>query len=455
MARIRSTYVCGECGGEQARWLGRCPDCGAFATLVEQAPASEDARSGARRKGAAAGVVVPLGSVETTAAARIGTGIAELDRVLGGGLVPGSIVLLGGEPGVGKSSLTAAMLGAIGAQRPVLLVAGEESPEQVRLRAERIGATAGVGVLAETELETVCATIEATAPEVCVVDSIQTLWDEQLSAAPGSVSQVRESAARLQRLAKARNICIVLIGHVTKEGVVAGPRVLEHLVDVVLMFEGDALRSLRVLRAQKNRFGATDEIGLFEMSDRGLISVTDASRLHDRADLDRPGSCTFVAMEGTRPLTIDVQALVAPSELAMPRRLASGFDRNRLSLLLAVLARHGGLGLGQHDVFVNVAGGVRVDEPAADLAVALALASAARGVALGPVCAFGEIALTGRLRPVTQPERRLGEAARLGLEIAIVPEGAPDGPLRVHHAATVLAACEIALGVQEDALVPF
>jgi len=455
MARPRSTYVCSECGGEQSRWHGRCPDCGSFATLVEQAPASDDARSGARRQGAKPGVVVPLASVETSAATRIGTGIPELDRVLGGGLVPGSLVLLGGEPGVGKSSLTAAMLGAIGARRPVLLVAGEESPEQVRLRAERLGATAGVGVLAETELETVCATIEATAPEVCVVDSIQTLWDEQIAAAPGSVAQVRESAARLQRLAKARGVCIVLIGHVTKEGAVAGPRVLEHLVDVVLMFEGDALRSLRVLRAQKNRFGATDEIGLFEMSDRGLVSVTDASRLHDRADLDRPGSCTFVAMEGTRPLTIDVQALVAPSELAMPRRLASGFDRNRLSLLLAVLARHGGLGLGQHDVFVNVAGGVRVDEPAADLAVALALVSAARGVALGPVCAFGEIALTGRLRPVTQPERRLGEAARLGLEIAIVPEGAPDGPLRVRHAATLRAACELALGVPDEELVPF
>ena len=455
MARSRSTYVCSECGGEQARWHGRCPDCGSFATLVEQAPASGDARSGARRQGAKPGLVVPLASVETSAAARIGTGVAELDRVLGGGLVPGSLVLLGGEPGVGKSSLTAAMLGAIGAQRPVLLIAGEESPEQVRLRAERLGATAGVGVLAETELETVCATIEATAPEVCVVDSIQTLWDEQLAAAPGSVAQVRESAARLQRLAKARGVCIVLIGHVTKEGAVAGPRVLEHLVDVVLMFEGDALRSLRVLRAQKNRFGATDEIGLFEMSDRGLVSVTDASRLHDRADLDRPGSCTFVAMEGTRPLTIDVQALVAPSELAMPRRLTSGFDRNRLSLLLAVLARHGSLGLGQHDVFVNVAGGVRVDEPAADLAVALALVSAARGVALGPVCAFGEIALTGRLRPVTQPERRLGEAARLGLELAIVPEGGPEGPLRVRHAATLRAACELALGVPDDELVPF
>jgi DNA repair protein RadA/Sms len=316
------------------------------------------------------------------------------------------------------------MLGAIGAQRPVLLIAGEESPEQVRLRAERLGATAGVGVLAETELETVCATIEATAPEVCVVDSIQTLWDEQLAAAPGSVAQVRESAARLQRLAKARGVCIVLIGHVTKEGAVAGPRVLEHLVDVVLMFEGDALRSLRVLRAQKNRFGATDEIGLFEMSDRGLVSVTDASRLHDRADLDRPGSCTFVAMEGTRPLTIDVQALVAPSELAMPRRLTSGFDRNRLSLLLAVLARHGSLGLGQHDVFVNVAGGVRIDEPGADLAVALAIASAARATPLREgLAAFGELGLTGRLRAAAQADRRLEECAKLGIATVVAPEG--------------------------------
>src|SRR4051794_34790828 len=456
MSRAAKTvYSCSACGRTEPRWLGQCPGCAGWSTLVEERAAGEGRRAAGPRRRASARPVVALRDVELQQADRMQTGIAELDRVLGGGLVPGSIVLLGGEPGVGKSSLTAAMLGAIGAQRPVLLVAGEESPEQVRLRAERIGATTGVGVLAETELETVCATIEATAPEVCVIDSIQTLWDEQLSAAPGSVSQVRESAARLQRLAKSRNICIVLIGHVTKEGVVAGPRVLEHLVDVVLMFEGDALRSLRVLRAQKNRFGATDEIGLFEMSDRGLVSVTDASRLHDRADLDRPGSCTFVAMEGTRPLTIDVQALVAPSELAMPRRLASGFDRNRLSLLLAVLARHGGLALGQHDVFVNVAGGVRVDEPAADLAVALALVSAARGVALGPVCAFGEIALTGRLRPVTQPERRLAEAGRLGLEVAIVPEGAPDGPLRVRHAATVAAASELALGVADEALVPF
>ena len=380
MARLRSTYVCGECGGEQSRWLGRCPDCGALRrwSSRRRAPTTHAA---ARAAGRRTRLVVPLASVETSAAERIGTGIAELDRVLGGGLVPGSLVLLGGEPGVGKSSLTAAMLGAIGAQRPVLLVAGEESPEQVRLRAERIGATAGVGVLAETELETVCATIEA----VGAGGLRRRLDPDALGRAALGGAGIGLAGARVGRAAAAPGQGQEHLHRPDRARDEGGrrrrPAVLEHLVDVVLMFEGDALRSLRVLRAQKNRFGATDEIGLFEMSDRGLISVTDASRLHDRADLDRPGSCTFVAMEGTRPLTIDVQALVAPSELAMPRRLASGFDRNRLSLLLAVLARHGGLGLGQHDVFVNVAGGVRVDEPAADLAVALALVSAARGVA--------------------------------------------------------------------------
>ena len=303
MARIRSTYVCGECGGEQARWFGRCPDCGAFATLVEQAPASEDARSGARRKGAAAGVVVPLASVETTAAARIGTGIAELDRVLGGGLVPGSIVLLGGEPGrrqvepdgghARRDRRPAA--GAAGGRRGV---AGAGAAARRAHRRDRRASACWPRPSSRRSARR----SRRRLPRSASSTRSRRSGTSSSRAAPGSVSQVRESAARLQRLAKARNICIVLIGHVTKEGVVAGPRVLEHLVDVVLMFEGDALRSLRVLRAQKNRFGATDEIGLFEMSDRGLVSVTDASRLHDRADLDRPGSCTFVAMEGTRPL---------------------------------------------------------------------------------------------------------------------------------------------------------
>ena len=439
MAKVRSIYVCSECGHQTPRWLGRCPGCSAWSTLVEERSDPVDVRSGVTRVAAAARVVA-LSDVALESANRIGTGIDELDRVLGGGLVPGSLVLLGGEPGVGKSSLTAAMLAHLGATREVLLVTGEESPAQVRLRAERLGATRGVGVLAETELEVVCATIEAHHPSVCVIDSIQTLWAQELGSAPGSVAQVRESAARLLRLAKEHEIAIVLVGHVTKEGAVAGPRVLEHLVDVTLMFEGEPLHALRVLRAQKNRFGATDEVGLFEMTSRGLVSVDDASRLHDGSDLERPGACALVALEGTRPLVLDVQALVSESDLVMPRRLASGFDRNRLSLILAVLGRHAGLGLGKHDVFVNVSGGVRVDEPAADLAVALAIASAARGVPLGPVCAFGEIALTGRLRTVPQSERRMSEAARLGLRGAIVPEGTADGALPAQRAATISAA---------------
>src|SRR5690349_1196659 len=440
----RTVFTCSACGRSEPRWLGRCPGCDGWSTLVEEVAPSVDARATRPQRSAAARRVVPLSEVSLEQADRLKTGIPELDRVLGGGLVPGSLVLLGGEPGVGKSSLTAAMLARLGRERRVLLVSGEESPAQVRLRAERLGATQGVSVLAETELDAVCATIEAEAPDVCVVDSVQTLWAEELGSAPGSVAQVREAASRLLRLAKSRGVTILLVGHVTKEGTVAGPRVLEHLVDVVLMFEGDALRFLRVLRAHKNRFGATDEIGLFEMTGRGLVSVSDPARLYDRSDGDRPGSCTLVAIEGTRPLVLDVQALVAPSELAMPRRLASGFDRNRLSLLLAVLARHARLGLGQSDVFVNVAGGVRVDEPAADLAVVLALASAARGVPLGATCAFGEVALTGRLRPVSQPERRLAEARRLGLRRAVVPAGTQGSGAQIVDVATVadaLAAC--------------
>jgi DNA repair protein RadA/Sms len=432
--------VCSDCGRSEPRWLGRCPGCGAWSTLLEEAPPSDDARAGTPARAAAPGRIVELAEVALDAADRIVTGIPELDRVLGGGLVAGSLVLLGGEPGIGKSSLTAAMLARLAATRRVLLVTGEESPAQVRLRAERLGASSGVRVLAETELETVCATLEADAPEVVVVDSVQTLWASELGSAPGSVAQVREAASRLLRLAKQRRITVVLIGHVTKEGAVAGPRVLEHLVDVTLMFEGDGLRALRVLRAQKNRFGATDEVGLFEMTGAGLVSVDDAGLLYDRADADAPGSCAIVSIEGTRPLVLEVQALVAPSELALPRRLASGFDRNRLSLLLAVLARTARFGLAQHDVFVNVAGGVRVGEPAADLAVCLALASAACGLPLGPTCALGEVALTGRLRAVSQPERRLAEASRLGLGRVVAPEGTPDGPLRVLRAATLVEA---------------
>jgi DNA repair protein RadA/Sms len=442
MARpLKTVFVCSECGRSEPRWLGQCPGCESWSTLAEErAPqASAPGRSAAA---GLAGRVVPLGDVPLEQANRLRTGIGELDRVLGGGLVPGSIVLLAGEPGIGKSSLTAALLARLAGRAKVLLIAGEESPAQVRLRAERLGAVEGVGVLAETSLEAVCATIAAEGPDVCVVDSVQSLWSEELGSAPGTVSQVREAAARLQRLAKDRNIAIVLVGHVTKDGTVAGPRVLEHLVDATLVLEGDPVRFLRVLRAFKNRFGSTDEIGLFEMSAAGLVEVPDGSGLSDRADARRPGSCTLLALEGSRVLALDVQALVAPSELAQPRRLASGFDRNRLSLLLAVMARHGGLGLGQHDVFVNVAGGVRVEEPAADLAVVLALASAARGVPLGHTCAFGEVALTGRLRRVAQPERRLHEAARLGLERALVPSGTPNGELEAVAVSSVRSAID-------------
>ena len=443
MAKLKSNYVCSECGGQTPRWLGRCPSCSAWSSLVEERSESSDTRSRPTARNVAPGRVIALADVEMESTGRIKTGIPEFDRVLGGGLVPGSLVLLGGEPGVGKSSLTAAMLSNLGADHDVLLVSGEESPAQVRLRAERLGAMKGVGILAETELAVVCSTIEAVKPSVCVIDSIQTVWAEELGSAPGSVAQVRESAGRLLRLAKSQGVAIVLVGHVTKDGTVAGPRVLEHLVDVTLMFEGEPLHALRVLRAQKNRFGATDEVGLFEMTSRGLQSVDDASRLHDGSDLDRPGACALVAIEGTRPLVLDVQALVSDSDLVMPRRLASGFDRNRLSLILAVLSRHANIGLGKQDVFINVAGGVRVDEPAADLAVALALASATCGVALGPVCAFGEIALTGRLRPVPQSERRLSEAARLGLTSGIVPTGTTKGALQVSEVGTLAEAMEI------------
>src|SRR6195952_747265 len=455
MARPPKTvFVCSECGRSEPRWLGQCPGCEAWSTLAEErAPQpSAPGRAAAPRL---AGRVVPLSDVPLEQANRLRTGIGELDRVLGGGLVPGSIVLLAGEPGIGKSSLTAALLAKLAGRLNVLLIAGEESPAQVRLRAERLGAVAGGGVFWKTSREAVCATIAAEAPDVCVVDSVQSLWSEELGSAPGTVSQVREAAARLQGIAKDRGIAIVLVGHVTKDGTVAAPRVLEHLVDATLVLEGDPVRFLRVLRAFKNRFGSTDEIGLFEMSAAGLVEVPDGSGLSDPAHARRPGSCTLLALEGSRVLALDVQALVAPSELAQPRRLASGFDRNRLSLLLAVMARHGGLGLGQHDVFVNVAGGVRVEEPAADLAVVLALASAARGVPLGHTCAFGEVALTGRLRRVAQPERRLHEAARLGLERAIVPTGTPNGELPATAAATVRAAIDAVAAADDSTPLPW
>ncbi len=363
---------------------------------------------------------------------RMSTGIGELDRVLGGGLVPGSLVLLGGSPGIGKSTLTNMALGHLLKDgHRTLYVSGEESAEQVRLRAERLNLDPAhpsnpaleVPILAETDLDAVLDTLAAEAPEVCVIDSVQTLNAADCSGAPGSVGQVREVAARIMALAKARGVAVILVGHVTKDGALAGPRVLEHLVDCVLQFEGERERPYRELRALKNRFGSTNEAGLFEMRQGGLVEVLDASARFVAEATRAPGSVVLAAMEGSRPLLVEVQALVAPSELEQPRRVVSGLDRNRLALVLAILHRHGGVGTGGADVFVNVVGGVRVDEPGCDLAVALAVASASRGVPLrgAPRACFGELGLTGELRWVGHPERRLEEAAKHGLGGVIAP----------------------------------
>jgi DNA repair protein RadA/Sms len=391
---------------------------------------------------------VALADVQSPRIPRLRTGIGELDRVLGGGLVPGSLVLLGGSPGIGKSTLTSMALGNLeGAGHRTLYVSGEESPAQIRLRAERLpGPALQVPVLAETDLDTVLATIDAERPDVCVVDSVQTLVAGDLTGAAGSVGQVREVADRITRLAKARGIAVLLVGHVTKEGSLAGPRVLEHLVDCVLQFEGERERTYRTLRALKNRFGSTNDVGVFEMKQGGLVEVADASARFVGEATRAPGSVVLAAMEGSRPLLVEVQALVSPSELVPPRRVANGIDRNRLALVLAVLGRHAGVAVGGADVFVNVAGGVRVDEPGADLAVALAVAGAHRGVAAvsgeRPLACFGEIGLTGELRSVAHPDRRLAEAAKFGLGRAIAPQDSGAGAI---EAATLREALRAAL----------
>jgi DNA repair protein RadA/Sms len=427
MSRSAMVFLCAACGHETPKWHGRCPGCGEWNTIVEEARTRPEGRT---RKAAHALRPVPLGQVEAPAVARLGTGIGELDRVLGGGLVPGSLVLIGGSPGIGKSTLTTTALGNFSAAgRRVLYVSGEESAAQVRLRAERLGEAAlRVPVVAETDADRVIATIAAEPPDVCVVDSIQVLHDAAVAGSPGSVGQVREVAGRLMRAAKERGTAVVLVGHVTKEGSLAGPRVLEHLVDCVLSFEGERERTYRTLRALKNRFGSTNETGVFEMREDGLAEVEDASRRFVSEATRGPGSVVLCAMEGSRPLLVEVQALVAPTELVPPRRIANGVDRNRLALVLAVLGRHAGISLGSSDVFVSVAGGVRVDEPGADLAVALAVASAAKGMAptAAPLAAFGELGLTGEVRHVAHPDRRLAEARKFGLTDVVHP-GAIDG----------------------------
>jgi DNA repair protein RadA/Sms len=441
MAKPAVQYACTDCGYTAGRWFGKCPGCSAFGTLVEEVVGKVVAGKAPPKP------LLRLVDVEAEEATRFTTGVPELDRVLGGGIVPASLVLVGGEPGVGKSTLLLTALRAMSSERRTLLITGEESVAQVKLRAERLGGAANVEVLAETELDTVCETLQTERPDVCVIDSVQTLYSAELGSAPGSVAQVREAAARLLRVSKENGVATVLVGHVTKDGSVAGPRVLEHLVDCVLQFEGDRYRAHRVLRAVKNRFGSTNEIGVFEMTGAGLTGVPDPSEVFGRTVDGEPGAAVACALEGTRPILLEVQALVAQSDLAMPRRVATGVDPKRLAMIVAVLARHAGIALGQADVFVNVAGGVRIDEPGADLAVALAIASAARRLPVRPsTAAFGEIGLTGRLREATQAERRLEECSKLGLAAVVAPTGTPSaGKIRVTQAETLRHAIKAGL----------
>ena len=430
MAKSKTAYVCSECGADHNKWQGQCGECGAWNTLSEIVvePANA-AKANARAMGYAGRVdaarIVDLKQVGQAEEVRVGTGIGELDRVLGGGLVEGSVVLVGGDPGIGKSTLLLQALAAMGRRLPALYVTGEESLAQVAGRATRLGLDVeGVQALAETGVEKILAQAAQAKPKLIVADSVQTLWSELLTAAPGSVSQVRESAARLVRYAKETGTSVFLVGHVTKEGGIAGPRVLEHMVDAVLYFEGEAGSRFRVLRAFKNRFGAVNELGVFAMSDKGLKEVPNPSAIFlSGANGPTPGSAVMVTREGTRPLLVEVQALVDQSPLANPRRVTLGLEQNRLAMLLAVLHRHGGVGVYDQDVFVNVVGGIRVQETAADLPVLLAVLSSLRDRPLpDKTVAFGEVGLSGEIRPVPNGEERLKEAATHGFRRAIVPK---------------------------------
>ncbi len=443
MAKPQTVYVCSECGGKSAKWQGQCPHCQAWNTLVETVERSADAaRPGARHGAATAQFAgrggltassgpVLLTDVQAERHAHRSSGIDELDRVLGGGLVPGGVLLLGGDPGIGKSTLLLQVLANLSAELPVLYVSGEESAAQVALRAQRLGLKdAPVRLMAETQLEVVLDVLAAERPTVAVIDSIQTVYTEALSSAPGSVSQVRECAAQLTRAAKASGITLVLVGHVTKEGALAGPRVLEHMVDTVLYFEGDTQSRFRLIRAIKNRFGAVNELGVFAMTEHGLKGVSNPSAIFLSTHAEPvPGTCVLATLEGTRPLLVEVQALVDSAAAPSPRRLSVGLDAARLAMLLAVLHRHAGVASGDQDVFVNAVGGVRITEPAADLAVLLAIQSSLRNRPLPRgLLAFGEVGLAGEIRPAPRGQERLREAAKLGFSAAIIPAAnAPKG----------------------------
>ena len=448
-------FACAECGNESPKWFGRCPHCGAW-NSAREAPErrGREASAGAGYSGVAS-APVRLEELEPGVEDRWTSGIGELDRVLGGGLVPGSLVLIGGDPGIGKSTLALQLAAALeGAGRSVLYVSGEESPRQTKMRAERIALRDGASNLwiqSEIDLEAILGEVERLRPSLLVVDSIQTLYLSSLDAAPGSVTQVRECGLRLLRAAKERDMPVLLIGHVTKDGAVAGPRTLEHMVDAVLYLEGDRHHEYRILSAAKNRFGSTHEIGVFEMRGDGLAEVENPSErlMRDRGE-SVSGSAVVASIEGSRPLLVEVQALVAPTHFANPQRVAQGVDPRRLAVVIAVLEKRSGVSLAGADVFVNVAGGIRLEEPAADLALALALASSFRDRPLAAdLVAIGEVGLGGELRPVPQVERRLAEARRLGFRAAVVPRrSAPEGDQGIIAAATLAEAIERVLGAE-------
>lgn len=425
MAKLRSKYVCQSCAYESPRWLGRCPNCGEWNTFVEELAQSR--RAGTARKGIKDTTIkaVALSDVDTVDDQRIPTSITEFDRVLGGGIVPGSVILLGGDPGIGKSTLMMQLAAEL-KKHIVLYISGEESAKQIKLRAERLGVKSADKflILAETNVDVVAEVVERAAPDIIIVDSIQTMFRPDLESSAGSVAQVRESTALFMRLAKAKSIPIFLVGHVTKEGIIAGPKVIEHMVDTVLQFEGERHYAYRILRAMKNRFGSTNEIGIFEMRDSGLQEVKNPSEVFlSERSFGASGSTVVASVEGTRPILIEVQALVTATSYGVPQRNTTGFDYRRLSLLLAVLEKRIGVMVSQHDVFVNIAGGVRVDEPAVDLGIAVSIISSLRDVPVdSQSVAVGEIGLGGEVRTVSQIEKRVQEAAKLGFKRIILPK---------------------------------
>ena len=423
MAKAKTVYTCTECGGQTLKWQGQCPHCTAWNTLVETI--AEKAAGSRYQSVAESSKLQKLGEVDAREEPRRPTGIGELDRVLGGGLVTGAVVLLGGDPGIGKSTLLLQALAIMGGSCNAIYVSGEESAQQIALRARRLAVdAAALNLLAEIQLEKVLSVLSTQKPDVAVIDSIQTIYSEALQSAPGSVAQVRECAAQLTRFAKSSGTALLLVGHVTKEGALAGPRVLEHMVDAVLYFEGETHSSFRLVRAIKNRFGAVNELGVFAMTDRGLRGVSNPSALFlSHHETQVAGSCVMVTQEGSRPLLVEVQALVDEAHAPNPRRLSVGLEPNRLAMLLAVLHRHGGIAAFDLDVFVNAVGGVKIDEPAADLPVLLAIVSSLRNKPLPEkLVAFGEIGLAGEVRPVQRGQERLREAAKLGFKLAIIPK---------------------------------